>query len=174
MRHSLLSIVFAALLSSTGSAQARVPDALLGRWIVVRLGGQPAHKPYKLWLRQDAASFPDDEKYGIARFELEAFTRESCFLAIDGESIVGPFEFQKRYPQLPYMLCTAIENFAVMDDCAEKADDHACVQHVIDDSAYLDRLFDARALKWGKARGKLIAHEEFSARLAALEARRDD
>lgn len=153
-RASLCGLLFAPLLC-IGFAQAEVPQSLLGRWIVVRLGGHLAYLPYKLRLYPDLSTFPDDGKYGIARLTLEAFGRESCFLVIDGANIVGPAEFQKRNPEVPYMLCTKIEGGPAWEECAKESDERECVQHVIDDGAYLDKLFDAKALKWRKARDRL-------------------
>jgi hypothetical protein len=162
MRRASINILFALLTVLLalflGSAQAKVPDALLGRWVVVRVGSQPAHAPFKLWLYQDASSFPDDEQYGIARFDLDAYGRETCFFAVEGFDIVGPTEFQKRYPQVPYMLCTRIENGSAADFCNEQADVNECIDHAMADEKQLDNLIGATALKWRKTRGGITIY----------------
>jgi hypothetical protein len=158
-RHALWwALVAMTSLQCAGFAHAEVSSHLLGRWIVVQLGGKPAYMPYKLRLFQHASVFPDDRQYGIADFELEAYGRESCFLAVAGFTIVGPAAFQKQYPQVPYMLCTRIENGPALDFCAEKVEDRQCIEHAMEDEKYLDTLFDSVALKWRKARGRLTIY----------------
>src|SRR4051812_11627290 len=73
-RHALWwALVAMTSLQCAGFAHAEVSSHLLGRWIVVQLGGKPAYMPYKLRLFQHASVFPDDRQYGIADFELEAY-----------------------------------------------------------------------------------------------------
>jgi hypothetical protein len=49
---------FVFILAGAGSVQAEIPDGLLGRWVVTRLGAQAARVPYKFRLYSGQATFP--------------------------------------------------------------------------------------------------------------------